>query len=531
MVNFKLRKTGEIDFKKNIIIFGVGDECKKFISQLKFIFYFLFHKEDFMIHISRFVDNDENKQGKNIGGIEVVAPDTLKDRKKNHLIVVTSYKYYFEILQQLEDYGYQENIDFIKAGYFIRKFLMSMNIDKIFDSILSIYKKRMEIESFFSHDTFLDVKLKKTVILFFGSGYGGVSPSLENTAKYLAGQGYRVEIYIDYSERCKELGIDLKERENIFIHYVNQDFFIFINRFILPIYRRAKEENIYYSFIVGFDPIGLFPAAFLSQALGIPFLYHSLEFYEEIGWEETIEKKLANKANFILTQDDIRAEKLSEILKLDRQRILLVYNSSIGSPIFQKENYFREKFSISSQKKIVLFAGSIIEEFCILEILKTVSEWPNEFVLIIHGWCFDKKLGKEIDKYIDFKRTFISREIFDSEKKYKVFQSADIGLVFYKPLNLNLICAAGASGKFYDFMRAGVPVVGNDILGMRDLVEKNSVGKVVSNLRELGSKLNDILCDYKMYREKCFEIFKKYEYSNQYSNVLSMVEDLSNNKV
>lgn len=86
------------------IIFGAGNNAEKLILWLT--------ANEFAIKY--LVDNDPDKQGKNILGFEIKSPDELKNHYKNqHILISVSNKVvYGEIAEQLTNMGYTENKDF-----------------------------------------------------------------------------------------------------------------------------------------------------------------------------------------------------------------------------------------------------------------------------------------------------------------------------------------------------------------------------------------------------------------------------------
>ncbi len=63
------------------------------------------------IPIKGFIDNDLTQCGKNILSYEIIHPHSFDDNKKT--IIIAAKKKSEEIKAQLQDYGYQDNIDFI----------------------------------------------------------------------------------------------------------------------------------------------------------------------------------------------------------------------------------------------------------------------------------------------------------------------------------------------------------------------------------------------------------------------------------
>ena len=74
-------------------------------------------------------------------------------------------------------------------------------------------------------------------------------------------------------------------------------------------------------------------------------------------------------------------------------------------------------------------------------------------MLVLHGWFGTPGDQTVISPEIERRkhRVFLSTEVLEEEHKYVIFQSADIGLVFYNPTDKNLKFAAGSSGKLFDF--------------------------------------------------------------------------------
>ena len=378
-----------------------------------------------------------------------------------------------------------------------------------------------------------DKSVNPSVALFTCFEWVSISTSVLNTAKYLASKGYDVDLFAISSER---FGVPVFDHENVHVHIITSGrfpipFFKFLMRYIY-----ITRRN--HSFFIGFDPEGLIIGGLVSLLFKVFYIYHSLEIYtlpENTGrkhWYGRLRKKLekwfAQRARLILTQDENRANILAHIDNLDRGRIFLVYNSPMGEALSDKSTFLRRKLGISDNKKVVLCVGSLMPETFTDEIIRSVDNWPEEFVLVVHGWIpsveFERSLRREAEQRTG--KVFLSTELLPDSDKNKLFQSADIGLAFFKPVDKNLEYAAGAAGKIYDFMRAGVPVIGNSIPGMRELLEENELGLVVSEIREIGGVLRKIICDYYYYSQGALKSYGKYRFEVSYARVLDKVQTL-----
>jgi len=169
--------------------------------------------------------------------------------------------------------------------------------------------------------------------------------------------------------------------------------------------------------------------------------------------------------------------------------------------------------------------GTLLPDHCVDEIMRSVDAWPKDFVLVMHGWIPDESFKKWV---LDFAagrdNVFVSTDVVPPDEKFTIFQSADIGLVFFNPRDINLASGAASAGKFYDCLRCGVPVVGNDLEGMRELVEASGCGLVVPDASALPEALERMEHRLGAFRARCLEKFPEYEFSRSYEPILKYTE-------
>jgi cytidyltransferase-like protein len=79
---------------KELYIFGSGRFAERFFSRYSTY-----------MDISAFIDNNEERQGKELSGIKVLSPDILKEKDKDNCKVFICIKRYENVFQQLKDLG------------------------------------------------------------------------------------------------------------------------------------------------------------------------------------------------------------------------------------------------------------------------------------------------------------------------------------------------------------------------------------------------------------------------------------------
>jgi glycosyltransferase involved in cell wall biosynthesis len=377
---------------------------------------------------------------------------------------------------------------------------------------------------------------RKAVAMVAAYAWINISTPPLMTARYLTQRGYLVDLFMDADERIERMGLNLPKLdwEGFTVRLTPQAVapgpeFRFASGARLPREHQAVLDAYPvpprdYGWIIGFDPGGLVRAAALGQIWGVPYVYHSLEIADANAPDKALEACLSREALYTLTQDDLRGDILAGLNGLDRDRVFVSRNSSLGGVLPEKHRRFHERFPIRD-RKVVLAAGTLLPDHCLDEIMRSVGGWPKDWVLVMHGWIPDESFKAWVSDFTAGRDDiFVSTEVVPPEEKFAIFQSADVGLIFFNPRDINMASGAGSAGKFYDCLRCGVPVIGNDLLGMRDLVETSGCGLVVRDASELPRALERIGRRLEAFRARCLDAFPEYEFSRSYAPILEHTE-------
>lgn len=367
----------------------------------------------------------------------------------------------------------------------------------------------------------------------------GISTPVIETAKFLASKGDEVLLFIQLDSNLQTIGLghpDLDSTRIQIIPVVFPSLFTMIqNRF--PVFLKEIISSLFFwykfrsvwksvSFLIGYDPFGIIRTGVIARFTKISYIYHSLELYNVSSLVFNLAVCFVKKAKFTLIQDRNRARILSVLSKIVMKEILILRNSTSGFAIRSKENYFRKKFKIDRSKKIALVTGTLLPLTGIEVILKTTSEWPNDWVLVLHGWVPDSQFLTHIKNEISENpgRIFLSTDLIPSEQKFSIFQSVDLCFIWYSPDDLNLKYAAGSAGKYYDSLRCGLPMIGNQIPMMGRLLE--GVGIVVRNEKEIAAAIKKISADYDTFQENGFRKFENFEFSRSFEPIYEKINEI-----
>ncbi len=261
-------------------------------------------------------------------------------------------------------------------------------------------------------------------------------------------------------------------------------------------------------------------------------IYHSLEFHEprrrtpKTFLAKLLERHFAGRAEYVFTQDTVRAEYLAQDLHVPKARFRLIYNSPRGGVIRDPADYFRDRFGISRESRIVLCVGSLMRETLVMDVVGSVKHWDAKFVLVLHGWFPDKAVKEFVCRMQGESpgRIYVSDRHFEHRNKYVPFQSCDIGFVGFSSDTNNLKYAAGSAGKLFDFLRTGKPIIAAGSPGMAELVEGNAAGFVFNDAQEMPAALRRMDESYEVISRNCLAAYGQYEFDRQYEKVFAALE-------
>ena len=167
------------------------------------------------------------------------------------------------------------------------------------------------------------------------------------------------------------------------------------------------------------------------------------------------------------------------------------------------EEKYKEELKIFKQKKVILYQGIIAKERDLSNYIKAVKNLGEEYAFVLLGADFGmienyKKINPDII-HIDF----------IPAPDYLIFtMNACVGMISYDGSTLN--CAYCAPNKIYEYGKYGLPMIGNDIPGLRNTIGYYDAGVIVDENSE-ESILNGIRLieeNYEMYRNNALKLYE-----------------------
>ncbi len=347
----------------------------------------------------------------------------------------------------------------------------------------------------------------------------GISTMIINSIKLFCEKGCHVDIYINrdslesapidfkndhvsffvYDERRDMLAKALKYSTNKLakllsplMRIIPQDlrFFVFFHDiFVLSRWLRKKVNKYDYSYLLPVECRSLLSVSWYKKKKEI--IYYNMEL---LDWSEKnplyknklelkkLEYQMIQNLEQVAITSPLRAGHFSKINNFDIEKIHVLPVAPMGEPIQKRSKYFRDKFSISENSKIVLYIGNFEPWFMCLEIIKTVQDWPQDFVLVMHTWNKSFLETQYYEKMVNSAKglpIYFSSDYIEYDELAAAISSADIGLMFYEAIDANFTEILFSSNKFGEYLKAGLAVICSDFPSLKDFVEENDVGIAV----------------------------------------------------
>lgn len=296
--------------------------------------------------------------------------------------------------------------------------------------------------------------------------------------------------------------------------------------FVLACYRKIdKKKN---RVLIGGDPQGLLAAYLISRLKGNMLIYWSLELWIEKDIKKfgckvfkKIERWCNQRTQLTIEFGEKRCELLRKENRLDGRSMISIPNSPLGNAKAQRNRYFNHRFNIPLNKKIVLYAGGLYDDLMVREVLESVNNWPANCVLVLHGrmqMAYAIQLQEQIER--QQLNVYLSSDMVPYEQIGEIYSSADIGLNFLELRITNFRYADLSTGKLFHYLKWGLPVIVNDLVGYRQMVEGNGFGVCIKRVSETGSAISRILQHESSYKDKALKAFKKFNFEQAHKKLI-----------
>ena len=220
-------------------------------------------------------------------------------------------------------------------------------------------------------------------------------------------------------------------------------------------------------------------------------------------------EKLTNAAHKVIVCEYNRAQITKSWFKLLKLP-LVISNKPMPNKFKRNSEITRSENAKSiikelNGKKIILYQGVVDIERPIEPIAQAVEELGEEFVFMV-------MTGSNCEHLNKYKKTIVMPYI-TAPFHLEVTSHAFVGILIYtsvygtftSPLN-SIYCAPN---KIYEFSQFGIPMIGNDIPGLRYTIDYNHMGVCVSEMNpySFAKAIHDITQNYDLYSKNAVSFY------------------------
>lgn len=209
-------------------------------------------------------------------------------------------------------------------------------------------------------------------------------------------------------------------------------------------------------------------------------VYDSHELYSEQEFStrekrlwKAIEEKFIHQCDAVITVNQSIASELQS--RYGVNSVHVIYNAINSTARVQKNKLFHQAFELPLERKILLFQGGLSKGRHLETLVHAMKYINNQCIdLVILG---DGQVRKALDRLalsLGIKHRVYFHPAVPQHQLLEYTQSADAGIIPYQATCLNnLYCTPN---KLFEFIAAGIPILGSDLPEINHIVLKHQLG-------------------------------------------------------
>ncbi|MGD9489331.1 MAG: glycosyltransferase [Calditrichaceae bacterium] len=283
---------------------------------------------------------------------------------------------------------------------------------------------------------------------------------------------------------------------------------------------------------ISYDVYPLLPLRIKKIIHPCNYIYDSVELFQGVNAiaDNPVKRKIwffyekwaIGKASDIFMVCKSDATYLRKIYRLENEPEV-VRNIPDPSETFH-ENYLRVTYGVPADIKIGIYQGMVFKGRGIEYILKAMAGISGMILFIVGDGPYKDYL-KNLTREYRLKKSVVFIHAVPFNELYKFTQSADIGFTTIAGKGLSYYHAL--PNKLFEYIQAGVPVIGSNYPEIRNIIEKEEIGYAVKpdSVEEIKEAIRKMLINENRQRfEKKLEKIKgKYTWEKESEIYLDII--------
>lgn len=335
-------------------------------------------------------------------------------------------------------------------------------------------------------------------------------------AKTLAAHGHQVTVFALYDstspEHATQDGYHIHRLDIQSRNWRDQFFMQFI-RYIEFVWMASRAMVRFQPEVCHAHAIqALIPCWLVHFITGCKFVYDSHEYEQGVDFRSGTripklmrrfwhwpEKLLIHLTDSVITVSDSLADTLAGSYSIDRP--IVIRNCPESIPTQTSTGYLRDNYEIPDDWPIVLYQGILTEGRGLIELVESAHALSNIAIVIAGSGLLVEKLMEASSKvHINTKIIFTGS--ISMQQLPEVTASASVGVVLTQNTCLNHFYSL--PNKLFEYIQAGLPVIGSNIPEIRGIIQEYEIGVVVdpTDPKNIAWGIQQIL-ESKRYKMAC----------------------------
>ena len=231
------------------------------------------------------------------------------------------------------------------------------------------------------------------------------------------------------------------------------------------------------------DLDALWPATRAARRWNVPLLYDSHELWTRqsslvarapVRWFWTVlERRLIRHAHRVITVGPAIGEILRERYHLEE--VVVIRNLPMFRPPVAGD-HLRQRLGLSDARPILLYQGGFLTGNGLPEQIEAMAQVAQAHLVLLGSGPTEEALRRQVEISLLGDRVhFLNRVPFD--ELHELTCSADVGLCLIRPTGESFYYSM--PNKLFEYMMAGLPVLGSNCPGIQTVVETTGIGQIV----------------------------------------------------
>lgn len=278
----------------------------------------------------------------------------------------------------------------------------------------------------------------------------------------------------------------------------------------------------------------LLPNFMVSKLKRTPLIYDSHEFFTEVpelvdrpkvqGIWKRIERMILPKLKWTLTVNASISGLYKDLYGVEMK---VLRNVPMASSLSEASS--RQELGLPTDKKIIILQGSGINMHRGAEEAVDAMQYMQGALLLILGSGDVVPFLKQRVQELKLQDKVMFKDRMPYTEMMAHTQVSDLGLSLDKDTNVNY--RFSLPNKLFDYIQAGIPVLGSDLVEVKRIILDYGVGQVVTSFdpEQLAEQMQGILASEKMqeWKKNAQEASSQLTWENE-SKVLSAMIDQVN---